>query len=101
MELSGGSRLDFFGVYSWIDEVYYSPFESETEKADSYDRTDLRATWTSASSQWVVAGYVNNVFDDVGVLQVLRNGEDEGYRQSSGVTSPRQYGVELSYMLGQ
>ena len=101
MELSGGSRLDFFGVYSWIDEVYYSPFESESEKAESYDRTDLRATWTSASSQWVVAGYVNNVFDDVGVLQVLRNGEDEGYRQSSGVTSPRQYGVELSYMLGQ
>ena len=101
MELSGGSRLDFFGVYSWIDEVYYSPFESESEKAESYDRTDLRATWTSASSQWVVAGYVNNVFDDVGVLQVLRNGEDENYRQSSGVTSPRQYGVELSYMLGQ
>jgi len=101
MELSGGSRLDFFGVYSWIDEVYYSAFESESEKADSYDRTDLRATWTSASSQWVVAGYVNNVFDDVGVLQVLRNDEAEGYRQSSGVTSPRQYGVELSYMLGQ
>jgi outer membrane receptor protein involved in Fe transport len=100
MPLSGGSNVEFFGVYSYIDEVYYSPFESEAEKADSYDRTDLRATWTSAGGNWIVSGFVNNIFDDVGVLQVLREGEDEFFRHSAGTTNPRMYGVELTYSMG-
>lgn len=95
--LAGGSSLEVFGVYNWIDDVYYSPFEADGEKADAYDRLDLRATWTSADTNWVVSGYVNNIFDEVGVLQVLRQGEDEFFRRNAGVTSPRQYGVELTY----
>lgn len=98
--LSGGSNVEFFGVYSWIDEVYYSPFESESEKAESYDRVDLRATWTSASGSWVVSGYVNNVFDDIGVLQILRESEAEFFRVTAGVTAPRMYGIEVSYSMG-
>jgi len=100
MPLSGGSNLEFFGVYSWIDEVYYSPFENDAELADSYDRLDLRATWTSTSASWTVSAFVNNVFDDVGVLQVLRESEAEFFRHTGGVTSPRLYGLELTYALG-
>ncbi len=101
MPLPGGSNLELFSVYSWIDEVYYSPFESEAEKADSYDRTDIRATWTSAGGNWVVSGFVNNIFDDIGVLQVVREGEGEFYRHSAGTTTPRLYGLEVTYSLGQ
>ena len=101
MPLPGGSNLELFGVYSWIDEVYYSPFESEAEKADSYDRTDLRATWTSAGGNWIVSGFVNNIFDDIGVLQVVREGEGEFHRHSSGTTAPRMYGLEFTYSLRQ
>ena len=97
LPLSGGSNIEFFGVYNWIDDVYYSPFESESEKAESYDRLDLRATWKSPSDKWVVSGFVNNIFDDVGVLQVLRQGEGEFFRRTGGVTSPRLYGVEMTY----
>ncbi len=99
--LSNGSRLEILGVYNWIDEVYYSPFESKGERADAYDRLDLRATWTSPDSHWVVSGFVNNVFDDVGVLQVLRNDEAEFFRRSAGTTTPRLFGLELTYSLGQ
>ena len=97
MPLSGGSKLEFFGVYNWIDEVFYSPFEDDREKADAYDRLDLRATWTSKEGNWVVSGFVNNVFDEIGVLQVLRNGEDEFFRLSAGTTVPRIWGLELTY----
>jgi len=98
--LNGGSSLEVFGVYNWIDEVFYSPFEAESEKADSYDRLDLRATWTSADSRWIVSGFVNNVFDEVGVLQVLREGEAEFFRHAAGTTVPRLYGLELTYSFG-
>jgi outer membrane receptor protein involved in Fe transport len=99
--LTGGSNIEFFGVYSWIDDVYYSPFESESEMSESYDRVDLRATWTSSAGNWIVSGFVNNVFDDIGVLQILREAEAEFFRVTAGITSPRMYGIEVSYRLGQ
>jgi outer membrane receptor protein involved in Fe transport len=98
--MAGGSRLEVLGVYNWIDEVYYSPFESKGERSDAYDRLDLRATWRSAGSNWIVSAFVNNVFNDVGVLQVLREGEAENFRRSAGTTVPRLYGLELTYSLG-
>lgn len=100
LPLDGGSKIEFFSVYNWIDEVYYSPFEAESEKADSYDRLDFRATWSSAGDNWTVSAFVNNVFNDVGVLQVLREGEGEFFRHSAGTTVPRLYGLEVSYSLG-
>ncbi|MDZ7684673.1 MAG: TonB-dependent receptor [Gammaproteobacteria bacterium] len=96
--LNDGSSIELFGTYSWIDEVYYSPFEDDDEKAESYDRVDLRATWTSTDRRWEVSAYVNNVFDDVGVLQILSEGEDEFFRRSAGTTLPRMYGIELTFM---
>ena len=98
--LAEGNKLDFFGVYNWIDEVYYSPFQSENEKADAYGRLDLRATWTSAKQDIIVSAFVNNVLDDLGVLQVLRTGESEFFRQTAGTTVPRMYGLEFTYKTG-
>ncbi|MDA1370044.1 MAG: TonB-dependent receptor [Proteobacteria bacterium] len=96
--LSSGS-IDLFGVYSWIDEVYFSSFQSEYEKAPSYGRTDVRATWTSGSGKWVVSGFVNNIFDEVGKLQILNNGQAEFFRQTAATTLPRLYGMEFTYSL--
>ena len=98
--LADGASLDLNGLYSWIDEVYYSPFENDQEKADAYGRLDFRATWTNPEQNVVVAAYVNNVLDDVGVLQVLRQGEAEFFRHNAGITLPRQYGIELTYKMG-
>lgn len=64
------------------------------------NRLDLRATWTNAKQNLTVAGYVNNVLDDVAVLQVLRNSEGEHFRQSAGTTLPRAYGVEVTLNFG-
>jgi outer membrane receptor protein involved in Fe transport len=90
-------NLDLSGVYSWTDEVYYSPFQTEREKTQAYGRTDLRASWTSTDGSWTISGFVNNIFDDVAILQILRNDEGEFFRQSAGVTSPRLYGVEFTF----
>ncbi len=95
--LSGGSQMELFGIFSWTDEVYFSPFQSAAEKAEAYSRTDLRATWTSNAGNWVVSGFVNNIFNDVANLQILRQGEAEFFRHNAGTTVPRLYGVELTY----
>lgn len=96
--LSNGSNIDFFGVYSWIDDVYFSSFESEQEKAPAYGRADARVTWTSSNGNLVTSAFVNNIFDDVGKLQILNNGQAEFFRQAAGTTVPRLYGVEFTYL---
>ena len=83
--------------YSWIDEVYFGSFEQEIDLAPSYDRIDLRATWTSPSQSWVVSGFVNNVTDDLGIRFIERHGQEDGYRRTAQVTEPRVFGMEVSY----
>ena len=97
--MNGGAQLELFGVYSWTDEVFYSPFETQEEKAEAYGRADLRATWTSPNDNWAVAAFVNNIFDDVANLGIYRQSEAEFYRHNSGITLPRVYGMEFSYKL--
>ena len=98
--LDAGANLDLSAVYSWTDDVYYSPFENENEMAEAYGRLDVRATWTNAEQNIEIAAFCNNVMDDVAVLQVLRHGEGEHFRQTGGTTVPRLFGVELTYKLG-
>lgn len=98
--LEGGSSLEIFGVYSWIDDVYYSPFETKSEMAPSYARTDVRATWRNSEGNMEIAAFVNNISDEVGKLQILRNDEQEGFRNSAGTTLPRMFGIEFKYSMG-
>jgi outer membrane receptor protein involved in Fe transport len=95
--LNDGDSVEFFSVYSWIDDVYYSPFESEREMAPSYGRVDARVTWRSGTGNWTVTGFMNNVLDDIGHLQIMRTGEAEFFRHNSTTTAPRMYGLELTY----
>ncbi len=94
------SFIDLRATWAYTGEVYYSPFERDEEKAEAYQRVDLRATWTSTEYNVTVAAFVNNVFDDIGNLQILREGEQEFFRHTSGTTVPRAYGIELSYNFG-
>ncbi len=97
--LAGGASLDVTGNWSYIDDVYFSAFKNPADLAPEYERLDLRATWTSSDEAWIVSGFVNNVLDEIGIRQVLRHGESEGYRRTAQTTEPRMYGVELTYTM--
>jgi outer membrane receptor protein involved in Fe transport len=98
--MAGGSNVELFGVYSYTDEVYYSPFENDDKKAEAYDRLDFRATWTSAQGNWVVSGFVNNILDELGQIQLLSAEEAQNFKNSGITTVPRMYGLEVTYALG-
>jgi hypothetical protein len=44
-----------------------------------------------------MAGFMNNVLDDIGHLQIMRTGEAEMFRVTSTTTAPRMYGIEPTY----
>ena len=94
--LGDAGSIDLFASYSWIDEVNFAAFDLELDRAPEYSRVDLRTTWTSADERWVVSGFVNNVFDEIGIRQILRHGAADGYRRTAQVTEPRVYGIEVT-----
>lgn len=98
--LARGANLQLMANYSWIDDVYFSPFERRESMAKAFDRVDLRATWNSPNRAWTVTGFVNNVFNDVGVNQIIRDGEAQFFRQRAATTTPRLYGMEVTWQLG-
>lgn len=101
LPLSSGGDIDFTMNYSWIDRVYFSVFEREDQSADAYERLNLRVAWHPNES-WVVAAFVDNVFDDIGLRQIEQYGATEsgGWRRTGTPTDPRLYGFEVRYKMG-
>ncbi len=101
-QLGDKGAVTFLVNWSWIDKVYFSAFESNEDAAPSYQRTDVRATWVSPSTAWTVAGFVNNVFDEIGVRQVDHYGstEDLNFRRSGANTNPQSMGISVDYRFG-
>lgn len=99
LSMGGSGAINFLVNYSWIDDVYFSAFETELDKAPAYARVDLRATWTSPGTNWIVSAFVNNVEDEIGIRYIERHNNDDGYRRNGQVTEPRLYGLELTYNL--
>ena len=95
--LSQGGDIDLLASYSYIGDVYFSAFEARLDRAPAYARLDLRATWTNADRTWIVTGFANNVFDEIGIRQILRHGSGDGYRRTAQVTEPRVLGMEFTY----
>jgi iron complex outermembrane receptor protein len=98
-QLGDSGTLDLFSSWSYIDDVYFGSFERELDKAPSYQRIDVRGSWRSPEERWIVSGFVNNVTDEIGIRQIIRHGDTDGYRRTAQVSEPRVYGVELTYNL--
>ena len=97
LRLGDLGKLQFITSLSWIDEVYFSAFESDVDRSPSYYRWDGRVNWTSAAEDWEVALFVNNITDEIGIRQIDRTDETENFRRSGATTFPRQFGLEVRY----
>lgn len=89
------------GVLTTYLQFYYSDSYNtddvslySTQVQDSYTKTDLRLTWTSADEHFSVSGFVENIEDEV-VLSRTNTGSDDLVQGSYAF--PRNVGVKLSY----
>ncbi len=101
LPLGDNGNLEFLFAASWIDEVFFSQYQTEFDRAPAYERYDFRTTWKSPNQSWVVTGFVNNMLDEIGIRQIESHDETQGFRRTGQVTEPRTYGVELTYAMGR
>lgn len=92
--------LEILSAVSWIDEVYFTAFESERDMAPAYTRWDARLTWNSPERRWSASAFVDNITDESGIRQILRSGQSQGWRRMAQFNDRRLYGMEFTYTLG-
>ena len=99
--MAGGSTLDLFTTVGYTDEFFFgAPFSRELDRAPSFTRWDARASWTSASQNWEVSAFVNNITGELGVRNLdIEGGEEFNYLRAVTTTDPRVYGMSLTYRL--
>jgi iron complex outermembrane receptor protein len=95
--LGDNGSLTFSAIYSWVDDQYTNPGNSENGKIESYDRADARMTWTSASDKLAVTAFVKNISDDRAVTDASGGSIADGFLRTVHLGIPRMYGLQLNY----
>ena len=101
--LGNNGRVIYLTSINWTDEFPAAgrPLrDGPLTTAPAFARWDARISWMSASEQWNVSGFVNNILDKVGVRNMFTYGQWEGYRRAIEPTNPRMWGVEVQYKFG-
>jgi outer membrane receptor protein involved in Fe transport len=101
--LGDNGKILYMTSLNYTDEfiAFATPrVESPLTVLPDYYRWDARVTWNSATEQWGVSAFVNNITNDVGIRQVNVENAAQNYRYSVEPTNPRMWGVEVQYKFG-
>ena len=91
-----GGHLRLLGTYSWVDERASDLSNFDISTMPSYGRFDVRGTWTSPDETIAATLFVQNVFDEIGVIEYLHLSTHWTPRQGT-LTDPRLVGLEVRW----
>ena len=91
-----GGHLQLLGTYSWVDERASDLSNFDISTMPSYGRFDARGTWTSPDETITGTLFVQNVFDEIGVIEYLHLSTHWTPRQGT-LTDPRTLGLEVRW----
>jgi iron complex outermembrane receptor protein len=97
MPLGGKGDLLFSGIYTWVDEMYTNPANSDNGMLDSWGRFDVRMTWTSPSQQLALTAFIKNLSDDRHSTDASGGTISDGFLRTELLSDPRMYGLQLNY----
>ena len=89
--------LQVLGTYSWVAERFSDLSNLDISTLPAYSRFDLRGTWTSPDKTISATLFVQNVFDEIGVIEYLHVSTVAGNPAQGTLTEPRQIGLEVRW----
>ena len=95
--LGNKGNLLISGIYTWVDEMYTNPANSENGRLDSWDRFDARMTWTAPSDKLALTAFVKNIADDRRSTDASGGTISDGFLRTELLSDPRMYGLQLNY----
>ena len=101
--LGNRGTVTYLTSVAWTDEFPAAgrpTAASPLSVAPAFLRWDARVSWTSIDQQWTIAGFVNNILDEIGVRNQFTYAESQGHRRVIEPTNPRWWGLEVHYKFG-
>lgn len=96
--LGDAGRLVARADYYWQDEVYYRVQNVDRHREDSFDVTDVRFQWISASDTWQVDVFGKNITDEDNLRGLtVSDGLSTGNNSFESYYPPRTYGVTVAW----
>ena len=95
-----GGTVDYLASYAWTAPINWDDSELALDKSPSFDRLDLKATWTNNDEDLKIMVFLNNVQNKIGVRNMTNDGEQLGYQRSVTPTLPRSGGISFTYKFG-
>ena len=92
-ELATSGSLQLGSTLSYTGSRYPDIGNLDYWKMPAYSRWDLLGTWTAPDDNWSVTGYIQNVLDRIGVLEVLPSSPRTNGAGMATLTEPRRMGL--------
>ncbi len=96
-QLDIGGNLQLLGTYSWVDDRASDLSNLQISTLPAYSRTDIRGTWTSDDERLSATLFVQNLFDEIGLIEFLLESTNSAAPSSGTLTQPRQFGLEVRW----
>lgn len=93
--LQDGS-VSLSATYSYVGSQYYSVFNADTSKAESYDRVDGRISYYDAQDRYQIHAYIRNAFDNESITGADSSGAPY-FGISRSYNAPRTLGAEVQF----
>jgi len=95
MPLFDTGDLLLLGTWSYTGERQADVYNMPGLEMRAYSRVDIRGIWTSESKRWSATLYVQNLFDEIGLIEYVPE-----FSQDFGtLTEPRRIGLILRWKL--
>ena len=91
--------LNISGWINYTGERYPNVQNIDSQIMRAYSRTDIRATWTSPDERVSVTGFVQNVFDEIGLVAYVPQFSTDNplYPPMGTLTDPRRVGLVVNW----
>lgn len=96
-----GGTVDYLLTYSWTDTINWDDSQIAIDRSPQFDRADFKVSWTNLDEDLVVMAFINNIQNKIGVRNMWRQGEDQGYQRSIAPTLPRMAGISFTYKFSE
>lgn len=96
-DLGERGRIAWYVTYSFTGERFNRIFNIPNDRLDSYSRVDTSATWYSSDGRLSVSAFIENIFDEIGMMELESNGWEAGYYQDATLTDPRHMGLVVNW----
>jgi iron complex outermembrane receptor protein len=88
------------GTWAYSGDFQSTPLDRAIDRNPERENLDLALIWRDSRDRFVVRGFVDNVFDDVGTRGINASGGDSNYRRSGEIFYPRYAGIDVTWRFG-